>query len=172
MDVLPYPPRPNQLQFVKLVEDVAKSKGHLVLESGTGTGKTVCALSGAIQEALAHGRKVLYLTRTNSQEEQVMRELRRINEKVTGLRLALQGRQVTCPLIRTGPGAQGRESGRAFPDLRREKEEGPDQPTWGMPLLCRAGQCRPRRGGEVLPGQPAYGGGVRALLRFEELLPA
>ena len=72
MDVFPYPPRPNQLQFVKLVEEVAQRKGHLVLESGTGTGKTVCALSGTIQEALSHGRKVLYLTRTNSQEEQVV----------------------------------------------------------------------------------------------------
>ena len=100
MDVFPYPPRPNQLQFVKLVEEVAQKKGHLVLESGTGTGKTVCALSGTIQEALATGRKVLYLTRTNSQEEQVVRELRRINEKTPVFGLAIQGRQVTCPLIR------------------------------------------------------------------------
>ena len=110
-------PRPNQLQFVKLVEDVAKNKGHLVMESGTGTGKTVCALSGTIQERLTHGRKVLYLTRTDSQEEQVVRELRVLNEKMPVFGLAIQGRQGTCPLIGPGPRAQGRKSRRAFPDM-------------------------------------------------------
>jgi len=75
-------------------------RGHMVLESGTGSGKTVCALSGALQVALAGGKKVLYLTRTNSQEKQVILELRSINEKVPVFGVALQGRQGTCPLIR------------------------------------------------------------------------
>jgi len=82
------------------VERVMLERGHLVLESGTGSGKTVCALTGALQAALSRGKKVLYLTRTNSQEKQVILELRKINEKVPVFGVALQGRQGTCPLIR------------------------------------------------------------------------
>lgn len=75
-------------------------QGHLVLESGTGSGKTVCALSGALQAALAKGKKVLYLTRTNSQEKQVIMELRKMNERAPIFGVAMQGRQGTCPLVR------------------------------------------------------------------------
>lgn len=100
MELFPYPPRPNQAEFVRYVEKITHEGGHLVLESGTGSGKTVCALSGALQTALATGKKVLYLTRTNSQEKQVILELRRINEKAPVFGVALQGRQGTCPLVR------------------------------------------------------------------------
>ncbi len=100
MELFPYPPRPNQVEFVRCVERITRDGGHLVLESGTGSGKTVCALSGALQTALATGKKVLYLTRTNSQERQVILELRRINEKAPVFGVALQGRQGTCPLVR------------------------------------------------------------------------
>ncbi len=100
MELFPYPPRPNQTEFVRCVEKITQEDGHLVLESGTGSGKTVCALSGALQTALATGKKVLYLTRTNSQEKQVILELRKINEKAPVFGVALQGRQGTCPLVR------------------------------------------------------------------------
>lgn len=100
MDLFPYPPRPNQTDFVRTVERTMLDRGHLVVESGTGSGKTVCALSGALQAALARGKKVLYLTRTNSQEKQVILELRRINERTPVFGVALQGRQGTCPLVR------------------------------------------------------------------------
>jgi DNA excision repair protein ERCC-2 len=100
VELFPYPPRPNQVEFVRCVETITREGGHLVLESGTGSGKTVCALSGALQTALATGKKVLYLTRTNSQEKQVILELRKINEKAPVFGVALQGRQGTCPLVR------------------------------------------------------------------------
>ena len=100
MELFPYPPRPHQADFVRTVERTMLANGHLVVESGTGTGKTVCALTGALQAALATGRKVLYLTRTNSQERQVILEVRRINERAPVFGVALQGRQGTCPLIR------------------------------------------------------------------------
>ena len=85
---------------MRSVERITREGGHLVLESGTGSGKTVCALSGALQTALSTGKKVLYLTRTNSQEKQVILELRKINEKAPVFGVALQGRQGTCPLVR------------------------------------------------------------------------
>jgi DNA excision repair protein ERCC-2 len=100
VDLFPYPPRPNQVEFVRAVGRVTQEGGHLVLESGTGSGKTICALTGALHTALGEGKKVLYLTRTNSQERQVITELRRINERTPVLGVALQGRQGTCPLIR------------------------------------------------------------------------
>jgi DNA excision repair protein ERCC-2 len=103
MDLFPYEPRPNQKQFVQMVQDVTGQGRHLILESGTGTGKTVCALAGSLQAALRSGKKVLYLTRTNSQEKQVIMELRRISEKNPIYGIAIQGRQVTCPLFRRDP---------------------------------------------------------------------
>jgi DNA excision repair protein ERCC-2 len=107
MEIFPYPPRPHQAEFVSLVGVAAAKRRHLVLESGTGTGKTVCALTGALQEALSQGRKVLYLTRTNSQEKQVILELRRIAQKGPVFGIAIQGRQVTCPLVRQDPDLRG-----------------------------------------------------------------
>lgn len=69
--------------------------GHAVVESGTGTGKTVCALTAA----LASDRRVLYLVRTNAQARQVLVEYRRLAEKAPlGTVVALQGRQHLCPL--------------------------------------------------------------------------
>ena len=77
-----------------------------MLESGTGTGKTVCALAGVLG-AMGDDEKILYLTRTNSQQRQVILELRRIakDEKVFGM--GIQGRKGTCPLIRSDPSLQG-----------------------------------------------------------------
>jgi DNA excision repair protein ERCC-2 len=103
MDLFPYPLRPFQAELVDTISSSVGSGGHLVLESGTGTGKTICSLSGALGPALEKGKKILYLTRTNSQQRQVMLELREINEKRPLLGVGIQGRQSTCPLIQRDP---------------------------------------------------------------------
>jgi DNA excision repair protein ERCC-2 len=103
MDLFPYEPREHQEDFVRSACNALKSEGHIVLESGTGTGKTVCALSAALQVALTQGKKVAYLTRTNSQQRQVMLELRRINSRKKVLGMGVQGRQSTCPLFNRDP---------------------------------------------------------------------
>jgi len=51
-------------------------KGHVVIEAGTGAGKTVSSLVPTIKHALSTGMRVLYLTRTNSQQIQVIKEFR------------------------------------------------------------------------------------------------
>ncbi|MDD1769400.1 MAG: DEAD/DEAH box helicase, partial [Methanomassiliicoccales archaeon] len=107
MDLFPYSPRPNQRKIVELVSGTVKNQRHLILESGTGTGKTVCVLVGCLQEALKDGRKVVYLTRTNSQQRQVIEELRSISAKHTVFGIGIQGRQSTCPLIRRDPDLKG-----------------------------------------------------------------
>jgi DNA excision repair protein ERCC-2 len=103
MDLLPYSPRPHQLELVSSIATTVRSKAHLAVESGTGTGKTVSALVGALQVALEQGKKVIYLTRTNSQQRQVMLELRKINNLRPVFGVGLQGRQSTCPLIQRDP---------------------------------------------------------------------
>lgn len=98
MRLFPYQPRPCQEEFVSLVEKTVESAGHMVVESGTGTGKTVCSLTGALQASLHLGKRVLYLTRTKSQQRQVIIESRCIAEKETILATGIQGRNSICPL--------------------------------------------------------------------------
>ena len=52
---------------------------------------------------MARGKKLVYVTRTNSQQRQVMRELREIGGKRRVMGIALQGRRNMCPLARTDP---------------------------------------------------------------------
>jgi DNA excision repair protein ERCC-2 len=82
-----------------------EDKQHLVFESGTGSGKTICALSSTLEYALQNNKKIVYTTRTNAQQRQVILELRSIREKnpdlkdiVTGV--GMQGRGNMCLLAR------------------------------------------------------------------------
>lgn len=98
MDLFPYSPRAFQREAVALVASTARSGGHLVLEAPTGTGKTVILLAGTLQAALETNKRVLYVTRTNSQQEQAVRELTQVRAKagrpIRGF--ALQGRHRLC----------------------------------------------------------------------------
>lgn len=107
MDLFPYPPRRHQRDIVNAVSAAMRNGKHLVLESGTGTGKTVCALVGCLQEALKDGRKVVYLTRTNSQQRQVIEELRAVSGRHEVFGVGMQGRQSTCPLVKRDPDLRG-----------------------------------------------------------------
>ncbi len=97
----PYTPRPGQDRLMELVAEACENRRHLVVESGTGTGKTVCALCGVLEGCRKRGKKLLYLTRTNSQQNQVMLELRRIGGSPRLFGIALQGRRNMCPLAVT-----------------------------------------------------------------------
>ncbi len=99
--IFPYEPRPGQERLIDLMRSSLEDRAHLVVESGTGTGKTVCALTACVEHCKARGKKLLYVTRTNSQQRQVMFELRRIRERSPVFGVALQGRRNMCPLIRT-----------------------------------------------------------------------
>jgi len=67
----------------------------LVYQAATGSGKTVCTLTSILDYANKNGKKILYLTRTNSQQRQVLLELREIGDYYG---LGLQGRNNTCLL--------------------------------------------------------------------------
>jgi len=98
--IFPYEPRPGQERLIDLMASACEDRAHLVVESGTGTGKTICALSACFGFCKARGKKLLYVTRTNSQQRQVMYELRRIAGRASIFGVALQGRKNMCPLAR------------------------------------------------------------------------
>jgi len=90
----PYAYRRSQQDVVNAMTEAVHGQ-HIVLEAGTGIGKTVCALFAAGSEALAGDKSVLYLVRTNSQQRQVIMEARKLGLKTA----ALQGRHNLCPLL-------------------------------------------------------------------------
>ena len=102
--LLPYAPRPHQRELIAFARDALAAGKHAVVESGTGTGKTVSALTAALSVARGANKRVLYLTRTNAQARQVMVEYRAIRAKAETnpdkCAVALQGRQHLCPLRR------------------------------------------------------------------------
>lgn len=99
--LFPYKYRQNQKEIVELFKKTLITQKHTLLEAGTGVGKTICAMVPALEFAIEHKKKVLYLTRTNSQQHQVIQELRSISRihKVFGI--ALQGRRNMCPLTKS-----------------------------------------------------------------------
>ncbi|MCK5562184.1 MAG: DEAD/DEAH box helicase, partial [Thermoplasmata archaeon] len=109
--LFPYSYRSGQENIIDKIYSVITQGSHLVMESGTGTGKTISALTPALAAAINSKKRILYLTRTNSQQAQVILELRKLKEKLPKefddtdiiLGVGLQGRLNLCPLIRTEP---------------------------------------------------------------------
>jgi DNA excision repair protein ERCC-2 len=79
-DYFPYAPRKFQKDIMDAVSGTLRDGSHLVLESSTGSGKTASVLAPAVEYAIGNGKRILYLTRTNAQQRQVIIELRRIRE--------------------------------------------------------------------------------------------
>ena len=78
--LFPYAVRPIQEKIMTSVWDALTSGGHVVIEAGTGSGKTISALAPTLEYTYAEKKRVLYLTRTNSQQRQVIEEFRRIRD--------------------------------------------------------------------------------------------
>ena len=101
--MFPYTPRKYQTEILNLFRSTLITGGHLILEAGTGSGKTVCALEPALKFAVENKKRIVYVTRTNAQQKQVIYELRQITkgEKIFGC--GIQGRRNLCPLIVDNP---------------------------------------------------------------------
>lgn len=96
MTRFPYVPRPEQEAMVSLLSDDLRAGRSVVMESGTGTGKTVVSLAGAIEASSGLNRRIVFLTRTKSQQRQVSVEARLMDVVC----VAMQGRgPATCPTI-------------------------------------------------------------------------
>lgn len=102
--LFPYTPRGEQKELIQFIRSSVAERKHAVIESGTGTGKTICSLTGVLEDQAYHGFKVVYLTRTKSQQKQVMTEMRQINKRRKVFAVALQGRTpTTCPMMAKDP---------------------------------------------------------------------
>jgi DNA excision repair protein ERCC-2 len=107
------------------MESTQQFGGHAVLESPTGTGKTIAALVAALSSKQQDGRTILYATRTNSQQTQVIAEHRRLREsgQDPGLLVPLMGRRHHCPLMADDPkfaDGTSEELGRLCRDAKRK----------------------------------------------------
>lgn len=104
---LPYAPRGCQIDIIADIRNALDEGRHIIIESGTGTGKTIVSLAASLEHAVLTGKRIIYLTRTISQSDQVMRELRAISEIKPVSGIAITGRNKSCPLFR---GTAGFES--------------------------------------------------------------
>ncbi len=101
MDIFPYEYRPGQRELVDLIDRSVRDCMCPVIEAGTGTGKTITSLAGVIPAARDLNLKTIYLTRTKSQQAQVIRECGAIGNTTC---VALQGRSASaCPMMRDDP---------------------------------------------------------------------
>ena len=126
--LFPYVPRGEQKELIEFIRSSVADRRNAVIESGTGTGKTICSITGVLEDQVYHGFKVLYLTRTKSQQKQVMTEMREINKKRSIFAVALQGRSAsTCPMMAKDPElANGtpHELSKWCSELKRKKGNG------------------------------------------------
>src|SRR5688572_3115930 len=67
-----YEHRPQQLEMARAVEDAFAQKHHLLVEAGTGVGKSFAYLLPAIDYAVRHKKRVVISTHTISLQEQLI----------------------------------------------------------------------------------------------------
>jgi ATP-dependent DNA helicase DinG len=67
-----YEYRPGQIEMAEAVLRAFEEKRHLIVEAGTGTGKTLAYLVPAIAAATARGSRVIISTGTKNLQEQLM----------------------------------------------------------------------------------------------------
>lgn len=94
--------RDYQEKVVSFIVKSLRDSGACIIESPTGSGKTLMGIYGALYSRDETHRKILYLTRTNSQQEQIIRELRKLNPIFKISTVPLQGRANLCILYREG----------------------------------------------------------------------
>lgn len=101
--MFPYRPRKYQTEILNLFRSTLITGGNLILESGTGSGKTVCALGPTLKFAVKNKKRIIYVTRTNAQQKQVIYELRQLTKNREIFGCGIQGRWNLCPLIVDNP---------------------------------------------------------------------
>jgi len=89
--------RPGQVQMAKAVRDAVEDETHLLVQAGTGTGKSLAYLVPAIAHAMATGKPVVVATATLALQAQIIdRDLPRISAALR----PLVGREPTFALVK------------------------------------------------------------------------
>ncbi len=89
--------RDGQVQMAKAVRDAVEDEQHLLVQAGTGTGKSLAYLVPAIAHAMATGKPVVVATATLALQAQIIdRDLPRISAALS----PLVGREPTFALVK------------------------------------------------------------------------
>lgn len=64
--------RPQQVEMAIAVDETLAAKSHLLIEAGTGVGKSFAYLLPAIQRSIEHGERVVIATNTIALQEQLL----------------------------------------------------------------------------------------------------
>lgn len=67
-----FEPRPQQVEMASAVQHALESRGQLLVEAGTGVGKSFAYLLPAIERIIAHGERVVISTHTINLQEQLI----------------------------------------------------------------------------------------------------
>lgn len=121
---VPYELRGYQEKTIEFISRSISNNIGAAIESPTGSGKTVMGLLSGLKFLENNPDfRILYLTRTNSQQEQVLRELREINRTFRVRSLPFQGRGNLCTLYREIEGSDefNSESLSKFCSARKKK---------------------------------------------------
>lgn len=119
----PYELREYQRDTIEFIKKSLSNYDSVIIEAPTGSGKTIMSLLGAIEYKEGTSRKILYLTRTNSQQEQVINELRKLKGNLRMKAIPFQGRGNLCLLYREIENSEefSPESLSKFCSLRKKK---------------------------------------------------
>jgi ATP-dependent DNA helicase DinG len=110
--------RPSQIRMADAVHQALESQNHLIVEAGTGTGKTIAYLL----PALVHGRRILVSTGTKTLQDQIFYKDIPLLESVLGRPIAaayLKGRNnYLCRLKLEAMHAEGLFSALELPSFQ------------------------------------------------------
>ncbi len=92
--------RPYQIKAINFILETLRKGKHPIIQAPTGSGKTLIGLFSSILYSMESGKKIIYLTRTNSQQANIIKEMKRIRESIQFKSVVMQGRINLCPLYR------------------------------------------------------------------------
>lgn len=117
--------RPEQFQMARAIAQALEKKSHLVVEAGTGIGKSLAYLIPAVLHAVTSRRKALICTNTITLQEQLLYKDLLLLQKIIGIpfdAVLLKGRQnYFCParFKRVMQHAHDLFTGDVLPELER-----------------------------------------------------
>lgn len=88
--------RPVQQELMEAITRTISGGGHLLAQAPTGSGKTAAALYAGLKEALRQGKKLIFLTPKNLQQNLVVETLTRLNEPAGFHALRMRSKEKMC----------------------------------------------------------------------------
>lgn len=90
-------PRVGQTELIDTVQTGMKNNHHYLIQAPTGLGKTIGVLFPTLQESLARGQKVVYVTPKNSQHRVAQDAVKRMQDQAVDLRvLTVKAKSKLC----------------------------------------------------------------------------